>query len=250
MAYEQRAPLDYLSGTLSTAAAISDTALVADAFANLPADYSTTKYAPLVLHDPSAGLYEVVWVTAHTATSTTVTAVRGREGSAARAWPSGTHFVCAPTARDVVSASTLAGLPSDPHLGQRLVVTDKGYITERATGVWAPSVGVALADQVGPNRVAANPSSSAPILMRAGYASLTTNGSGQVTVTYRTAFPTATLAAFCIPAGGGVTFYSISSETANGFTATAWIVSSLSPYTTVPFTPGHNSILFYLAVGY
>ena len=251
MAYEQRAPLNYLAGTLSSAAAISDTALVSDSFATLPTDYTTTKYLPVVLHDPSTGVYEVVWVTAHASTSTTATVVRAREATTARAWPTASNLICAPTIRDTVSTTTLAGLPTDAHTGMRVDVTDKQYTAERLhSGAWGPSTGVALGDDVGPRRTGANPPSSAGIYVRAGYASLVTNSSSQVTVTYRTAFPTATIAVAVTPTGASVPLYSVPTETATGFTVQAWVVSSLSPFTTVGIGTGYTATFTYLAIGY
>jgi hypothetical protein len=251
VANEQRAPLNYLAGTLSTAAAISDTALVSDAFSALPSDYTTARYLPLVVHDPSTGVFEVVWVTAHTAASTTVTVVRARESTTALAWPSGSHVICAPTIRDTLSTYTLAGLPTDAHTGMRALVTDQGYVTERILGGWAASVGVARASDVGPRRdLATNPASSAGIVVRAGHVSGVTNSSGQVSVTYRTPFPTATLAVTITPAGSSVPLYSTQADTAAGFTAQVWGVSNLSPFTTTVFGSGYSANFSYLAVGY
>lgn len=251
MAYEQRAPLNYVIGTLSTAAAISDTTLSAAIFAALPSDYSSTKYLPLVIHDPTAGLHEVVWVTAHTASSTSVTVVRARESTTALAWASGSHIMCAPTIRDALSASTLAGLPSDAHTGMRAVVTDKNYIAERLhSGGWGPSCGVALADDVGPQPGGSNPPSSANIVLRAGHVSGLTNGSGEVAVTYRTPFPTATIAVMITPRATSVPIYSNDSQTASGFVCRVWKVTSLAPFVTAAMDPSYSAVFHYLAVGY
>lgn len=251
MAYEQRAALDYVAGTLSTAAAISDTALVADVFADLPSDYSTSRYLPLVVHDPSTGVHEAMWVTAHTAASTTVTVIRAREGTTALAWPSGSHVICAPTIRDTLSTYTLAGLPADAHTGMRALVSDKGYVTERILGAWAASVGVARADDVGPRRdLSTNPASSAGIFVRAGHVSGVTNASSQVSVTYRTPFPSATLSVVITPAGSSVPIYSTQADTAAGCTVQVWKVTSLSPFTTAAYGSGYTAVFSYLAIGY
>lgn len=251
VANEQRAPRDYLVGTLSTAAAISDTTIQSAVFAGLPTTFSSTLYLPLILHDPSAGLYEVVWCTGHSGSSTSITVARGKEGSSARAWPAGTRVICAPTVRDVLSAGTLASLPSDAHIGARVAVTDKNYVAEKTfAGGWAPSVGVAIAEHTGPNRSGGNPPTSAAILVRAGVANLSANGSGQVSVSYRQAFPTATIAAVVMPISAGITFYSVASESASGFVAQAWRVTDLAPYTTTPMPAGHTVNIHYIAVGY
>ena len=251
MVYEQRAPRDYLAGTLSTAAAISDTAIVSDSFSTLPTDYTTTKVLPLVIHDPSTGLYEVVWVTAHTSTSTTVTVVRAREGTTARAWAAGSYVICAPTVRDALSTSTLAGLPTDAHTGMRVLVTDKGDVRQRANATWAPSVGVALADEVGPQSGGTFPSSAAAIVVRAGHVSGTTNSSGQVSVTYRVAFPTATIAVVVTGRSPSVPIYSTDNATASGFVCQVWKVTQISPtFITSTMDVGFSAVFQYVAIGY
>lgn len=254
MVYEQRASLNYVAGTLSTAAAISDTTLSADIFAGLPTDLTTTKYLPLVVHDPTAGLYEVVWVTTHTGVSTSVTVVRAREGSTARAWAAGSYVICSPTVRDTATTYTLAGLPTDAQTGMRAMVTDKGYVTERVAGGWGPSVGVALADHIGPNRSAANPTAQSAMLVRAGFVTGVTDANGQFAVTYRSAFPTGTIAAVVQAAGASpeaITFTGVTGESASGFTITVMRVTSVSPsYAAFPFQPGNTFKAMYIAVGY
>lgn len=252
MAYEQRAPRDYLAGTLSTAAAISDTALVADIFSGLPTDYSTTKVLPLVIHDPSTNLYEVVWVTAHSASSTTVTVVRARESTTARAWPSGSAVICAPTVRDTLTVSTLAGLPTDAHTGMRVMVSDKGDVRQRLnSGTWAAAVGVALADEVGPQSGGSFPPASAGVFLRAGHVSGLTNGSGQVAVTYRSPFPTATIAVVVTGRSPSVPIYSTDNATASGFTCQVWKVTQISPtFITSVMDVNYSAVFQYIAIGY
>lgn len=252
MVYEQRAPRDYVAGTLSTAAAISDTALVADIFANLPTTYTTTQYLPLVIHDPSTNLYEVVWVTAHSSTSTTVTVVRARESTTARAWPTGSYVICSPTIRDSLSTSTLAGLPTDAHTGMRAMVTDKGDVRQRLnSGAWAASVGVALADDIGPYGGGSFPSSSSGIFVRAAHLTGTTDSSGQIAVTYRTPFPTATIAVAVTGRGPSVPIYSADNPTTNGFTLSVWKVTQISPtFITSTMNVGFAASFDYVAVGF
>lgn len=137
MANEHRQPRDYFFGTLSLAAALSDVTLTSAAFAALPTVYSATTYLPLVLHDPSSGLYEVVWVTGHASLSMNVTVARGKEGTAARQWPTGTQVVCAPTLRDsLYPVATRSALPSDAHIGMRAEIADEGVIAEKLASGW------------------------------------------------------------------------------------------------------------------
>jgi hypothetical protein len=139
MTYELRTPVNYAFGTLSVAGAISDTTLQSADFASLPggASISTTQYIAIVLQDPTAKVYEIVWINAHTAASTTVTVLRGREGTSARAWPSGTLWTLAPTLRDgVLPVASRAALPSDPHVGMRCLLLDEKRIVEFHTAGW------------------------------------------------------------------------------------------------------------------
>lgn len=194
MVYEYRSGVDYFFGTLSAAAAVSDTTLSAAAFAALPSTYSTGTYLPLVLHDPALGLYELVWVTAHTAASTSVTVVRGRQSTTARAWPSGTQVVNAPTIRDTTLPLARASLPTDAHVGMRVPVSDEGVTVERlVSGLWGPSVGIASPGDVGPGYNGDTPAANRTIVMRCGSASGTTDGSGLGNITFRTPFPNAAL---------------------------------------------------------
>lgn len=133
MTYENRLPANYAFGTLTSAAAISDTTLTSTDFATqLASGLSTTNYVPLTLQDPSTHLYEIVWVNAHTAAASTCTVVRGKEGTSARAWGTGTLWACAPTLRDgVLWVSTRASLPTDPHVGLRAYIQDEQVTVER-----------------------------------------------------------------------------------------------------------------------
>lgn len=91
---------NFNNGTLSAAATNVATTLSSAGFAALP-----VVAAPDVLFivlDPqaTAGNPEIVQVTAHTASATTVTVVRGQEGTIARAHASGVAWVHAPTGTD------------------------------------------------------------------------------------------------------------------------------------------------------
>ncbi len=142
MTFENRLPANYAFGSLTSAAAISDTTLTSTDFATrLASGLSTTNYVPLTLQDPSTGNYEICWVSAHTAAATTCTVVRGKEGSSARAWGSGTLWTIAPTLRDgVLWVTTRANLPADPHVGLRCFIQDEQTIIERNLACWGPPV--------------------------------------------------------------------------------------------------------------
>jgi len=201
MAQEQRLHKDYLFGVLALAATISDTTLSSTAFAALPTITGTKQYIPLVLHNPTTGVYEVVWVTGHAAASQTVTVVRGKEGSTQQAWPSNTQVLDAPTWRDLLIQTTFASLPSDAHLGARAVATDlgtNGVVMEKTPSGWGPSVGMCLGSQAGPIiNSTSNPPDDAVIVSRAGYFDGTADAGGNVTVTFRQPFPLGFIGAQC-----------------------------------------------------
>lgn len=196
MAFSFRQARDYFSTQLTVAASITDTTLRAPAFTALDTDYGE-KYVPLVLHDDAAGVYEIVWVSAHASGSDTVTVARGKEGTSARAWPSGTRVECAPTRRDMIIDTTAAGLPSDAHFGLRANRIDKlDRVVKTFTG-WVPEEGVALAADVGPNMHGVQPPDGAIIVMRAQYVpAFTTNSTGDKTVNFKQPFANNCLAAW------------------------------------------------------
>lgn len=125
MPYSIRNILDFQYGTLTAAAATSDTALQSAEFAPLSNGYSGENYFPIILLNPATKVHEKVWLVAHTAGSTTATFVRGRESTAARDWPVGTQWVSGPTIRDVTYPGSSLALPTDPHVGMRGLFIDK-----------------------------------------------------------------------------------------------------------------------------
>lgn len=147
--YECRASTNFAFGTLSTAAATGDLVLNSAEFATaLPSGLSTTIYTPMTLQDITTKVYEIVWVTAHGAAATACTVVRAKEGTTARAWPSGTPWLVGPTTRDsLYPVVNRAALPSDPHVGMRALIQDEqvaatytplgGWINDRSTEVHA-----------------------------------------------------------------------------------------------------------------
>lgn len=247
MANEQRSPQNYLAGTLTVAAAISDTTLTSSAFTTLPTNLSTTQYLPLVIHDPSAGTYEIVWATAHSSSSANITVVRGKESTAARAWAAGTRVICAPTIRDTLSAMTRAALPSDGHYGMRALLTDESVVNEKTSAGWLPTVGAASPAQVGPQafNLTTFPPSSAIVQMRAGVQTGTLDSNGQATINYRTSFPAATIAAIPVSrytgSEGPIVVFAASTS---GFSIIIWRPSTGARAANADYT------VMYVAVGY
>ncbi|QWF78698.1 gp53-like domain-containing protein [Amycolatopsis sp. CA-230715] len=231
MSYEYRSTVDYFFGTLLNAAAISDTELSAAAFTALDSDYSSGtpgKYLPLELHDPSQGIFEVVWVVGHAAGSQTVTVVRGREGTPPRAWNAGTQMVCAPTAgRDALAVLASTALPADAHIGHRVARTNKADVVERGAGVWGPSTGVAVASDVGPRRNGGSAPDGSVILMRGGHRTGTTGANGIITVSHPVAFPNATIATtVSIVTTGVPAVITIVAETASTISVAFYAIST------------------------
>lgn len=145
MTYENRVPFNYAFGALTGAAAISDTTLTSTDFAaGMSTGLSTSTYVPMTLQDPATKLFEIVWVTAHTGGASTVTVVRGREGTSARAWGSGTLWTVAPTLRDIVlPVTTRSALPTDPHVGMRAYIQDEQVAVEYVLNVgWLSQSGM------------------------------------------------------------------------------------------------------------
>lgn len=131
MAYEYRYTQDFTYGTLSTAAAVSDTSLSSVDFASLASGFSVGNYLPMVLLNPATKTHEKVWLTGHAAGAETATVVRGRESTGAQAWPAGTQWIVSPTVRDVLAPGGVSALPTDPHTGMRTVLLDKGEVWEK-----------------------------------------------------------------------------------------------------------------------
>jgi hypothetical protein len=247
-----RLPIDYGVGTLTNAAAIGDTSLVSADFAALAGSgfYSASAVLPIVIHNPSTKAHEVVWVTAHTAASTTVTVVRGKEGTSAQAWPAGTQWVCAPTAaRDGLGVYTSAQIAAmtDQHVGMSILEIDTGKLKTSTYGSgWGPTVGIAQPTDIGQNRSGTSISAQAAVTVRSAYVSGTTNGSGDISATFATPFPNGCQTAFACVADAGIWFgvVSVSTESATGLTMHC---ADISPFA------AHASgavRLFYIAIGY
>jgi hypothetical protein len=224
MAYEYRSAVDYFYGQLSAAATISTTTLSSPAFASLPGGlFSTALYLPLVLSDQTLGVKEIVWITGHASSSTDVTVERGKEGTSARAWPSATQIYNGPTVRDGNGLLARASLPTDAAVGQVYVLTDEGFaVVKTYSQSWQALVGIANPGSYGKTRAGAAIGSTQAIIARGGTVSGTTDSSGQVQVTYNSAFGGATLyTTVSWISGGAGGFYSLGvvsgSHTTTGF---------------------------------
>lgn len=135
--YDQRLLIDNRFGQLAGGVVANATVLASADFASLPSDLSLTRYLPIVLADDSAKVYEVVWATGHVEGSQNLTVIRGREGSSARQWGSGTAWRHAATARDgIPTVASRAALPGDAHLGLRVMIRDENRIVEKVPAGW------------------------------------------------------------------------------------------------------------------
>ncbi len=90
---------NYLDTTLAAAASSTAISLSLSSSANLPV-LGPGEVMPLTLNDAATGLvYEIVYVTA--ISGTTLTALRGQEGTSAQNWSSGDYAFVSPTALTV-----------------------------------------------------------------------------------------------------------------------------------------------------
>lgn len=111
MANEARAIFNFVSGTLSGSLTNVATTMTSAALANLGV-IDTTNHAALSIEG------EIVWVTAHTASSTTATILRGREGTTAVSHATSAAWQHAPTVEDYVRVVTASSVIITPHRGQ------------------------------------------------------------------------------------------------------------------------------------
>lgn len=185
MVYEHRVAIDYTFGVLSSPAAISDLTMSSANFAGLPSDLTTPPayYIPIVLRDDSIPAIEVVWITAHTAASQTVTVLRAQQGRPARAWPAQTQWMIAPTARDLlISAADSSGLPGNPHVGARVTRRDLGRQVQRSYDQNWITFAASAPEDVLAEGGSAIPSQRHP-LIKAAVLSGTTDSNGRITFT-------------------------------------------------------------------
>lgn len=190
MAQEYRLTADGFYGQLASQLTAAATTHTDAAWAGLPTWTGTAAYMPLTLTSP--GLTEIVWVTVHASgTPTQVTLLRAKEGTTARTWPTGTQFAQADMRRDGLVAQDSSVSTTDFHWGSQWIETNTGLIKRKTgTGIVA-AAGVSLPSEVGPTRSGSNPPAGATIQKRSGNTTCNTNGSGDGTVNFRVAFPTA-----------------------------------------------------------
>lgn len=104
---------NFAYGTLSASLTSSATTVTSAAFASLPAVASPDTLTLILDPDGTAGTPEIVWVTAHTAASTSVTVSRGQEtaagGSTGRSHANGTAWRHDGTAADFAFTSAEVG---------------------------------------------------------------------------------------------------------------------------------------------
>jgi hypothetical protein len=244
-----RSPGNYFFGSLTNAAAISDTSLVSTDFAALASIYSANVIFPLTLDDPATKLHEIVWVTAHTAASNTITVVRAKEGTTARAWPAGTRVTCAPTQYDGRLSVQRASLPSDGHTGQNATVTDEGAVVTRGyEGRWEAALGVALPGAFGKRADTSAIPNSGVLVMRGDRRTVNTDGSGLLAATFNTPFPNQCLRVMVTWISGGTT--NLFNIGLSSFSSTGCVAYLYNGATGAGAGSGISVTFDYLAVGY
>jgi hypothetical protein len=245
VAQEYRHTLNGFYGQLSSSVTAAATSMTDPAFSALPTITGTADYIPLTLSDQTLRLIETVWVTAHATGSTTVTVVRAKEGTLARAWPSGTPYHQADTVRDGMLATTSLSVPADLHVGARYLETDTGAPKIKSlTAGGVAAAGVARPGDVGPNRGGTYPGTADIITVRTGNVVVTTNASGDATITFRTAFPWSCIAVVASSADPAVFTGTV---TVSGESASQFNFRCANPAGT-PFVG--NARINYVAVGY
>lgn len=143
MANETRITENAKSGTLTPGNSLTNSAtvMVSSALAAVAA-VGATEHLALTLDPLGAGNGpEIVWVTAHTASSTGATIVRGREGTTGVAHTSTTAWVHGPTEADYVIKCTAATRPSGtglPFEGQVIYETDTDKYQMYNGTAWRP----------------------------------------------------------------------------------------------------------------
>lgn len=145
MANEIRRRSDFVAGGLSAGMLTSDTAMNSAGLADLPA-IGATEHAALTLWRTDVlgrvTQKEVVYVTAHTASATTATVTRGREGTTAQAWSTGDRWSMSSISSDLTVVCTAATRPSTPYTGQVVYETDTKIASVYNGAQWDPIGGL------------------------------------------------------------------------------------------------------------
>lgn len=143
MANEIRLRSNNVQGTITdNPLTVGATTINSAGLADLPV-VDATNHLILIL-DPleTGGPAEIVRVTAHTNLATSVTVVRGVEGSTARSHIFGMTWFHGPIASDINFTdvgTTSAIRPASPVNGQLIYETDTGRWSARTGGVWLPA---------------------------------------------------------------------------------------------------------------
>lgn len=220
MANENRLTFNGFYGQLSADITAVATSITNAAFATLPQITGTADYIPLTLSDETLRYIEVVWITAHATGSNTVTVVRAKEGTTARAWLTGTKFGQADLVRDGLPSYLSSAIPTDLHVGCRFYVSDLGLVLVKSFNAGnVADVGVARPGDVGPTRAGTYPSAASVITVRAGNTVVSTNVNGDGSVNFLTAFPNGCISVTANSADPGVFTgtLTLSGEVAAGF---------------------------------
>lgn len=138
MANEIRTRANFKSGTIVGTISAGATTFVSDKLTGLAA-ISATEHAVLVFN-PTGTSPEIVYVSAHTASSSTATIIRGREGSTATEQGNGATWIHVPTAYDyvgtVANTSTLPSTGGLPYEGQIVYQLDVNSIKVFSDSAW------------------------------------------------------------------------------------------------------------------
>lgn len=209
---------NFASGTITdNPLLIGATTITSAAFANLPVVASPDTLA-LVL-DPLAqyGNPEIVYVTAHTTSATTVTASRGQEtalgGYAARAHQQGTAWIVAETATSAYEKmllGTSSARPGSPTTDMILKETDTGYVRQYNGTNWVHMANLRMfawnAAVAGGTPPAVDGAPAAPFYFQGGTIVIQTDGAGVFTVPYPTPFPNGVVTNLITPCQPGAGF--------------------------------------------
>lgn len=140
MPNEIRVRPNFCSGTITNnPLAAGGTTLNSANLANLPA-IGSTQHCVVILDPLGAGAGpEVVYVTAHTASATSATIVRGREGTTGVQHATGTAWVAGPVASDWPAIGASGGEPTAsglPYEGEQYVDTTNDRLSVYSGSAW------------------------------------------------------------------------------------------------------------------
>lgn len=139
MANEIRLRRNNIAGTITdNPLLVGSTTINSPGFVDLPVVDGTNHL--LLILDPLelGGTAEIVMVTAHTVAASSVTVIRGMEGSGARQHALATTWFHGPVASDVtLSDVTSAARPTTPYRGELIFETDtNSYVGRTTADIW------------------------------------------------------------------------------------------------------------------